>query len=155
MAAAEDAVNIRRRGGARIDCERLKARIKRNVLVDMDAGCWVWQRRLKNSGYGYMSIRIPGYEQPRKFLVHRVAYELWKGRIPRGLLIAHGCDNKRCCNPDHLKPATTRENMKQWLERGRKEKRYTIEADTVRPLLEPHLLPLGEAPYERTAAAHA
>lgn len=155
MAAADEAVNIRRRGGARIDCERLKARIKRNVLRDLDTGCWVWQRRVKNSGYGYMSIRIPGYEQPRKFLVHRVAHELWNGRIRRGLVIAHSCDNRRCCNPEHLSATTIGENTRQWRERGRADKRYNVEADTFRPLLEPHLLPLGEAPYERTAAAHA
>lgn len=153
MAAPDDAINIRRRG-VRIDCERLKARIERNVFIDDSTGCWLWTRRLKNSGYGSIGIRIPGYAQPRKFLVHRVAYELWKGRIKRGLVIAHSCDNKRCCNPEHLSEATVSENLKQWYARGRTEKRYTIEAATVRPLLEPHLLPIGEAPYERTAAVH-
>lgn len=152
MAAPDDAVNVRRRGG-RIDIERLKARILRNVEIDPVTGCWNWKRRCNNQGYGEMSIRIPGYDYPRKFLVHRVAYECWKGRIKRGLIVGHTeCDNPPCCCPDHTKPQTQSQNLKECAEKGRHRKKvFKVDQDLFRPLLEPHLLPAGEVPYECVA----
>jgi hypothetical protein len=33
---------------------------------------------------------------------HRIAYELVKGPIPDGRHVHHTCENKPCCNPNHL-----------------------------------------------------
>lgn len=65
----------------------------------------------------FMGARVPagGYGRARinKSLVaaHRVAYMLAKGNIPEGFDVMHLCDNPPCCNPAHLKAATTAENM--------------------------------------------
>ena len=72
-------------------------------IVETD-GCWIWTSSVVR-GYGTFAV------QTRKDVkAHRLAYEMWVGPIPEGLQIDHLCDNKLCVNPDHLKPATAREN---------------------------------------------
>jgi len=134
-------VNLRRRGGG-LDLERLKRRILKNIEIDPVTGCWIWKGRCNNQGYPEMSIRIPGYTYPRKFLVHRVAHELWKGRLRRGQVVAHSeCDNPPCCNWEHTKATTQRENLKECRAKGRRGKKlYKVDDELIRPLLEPHLL---------------
>ncbi len=76
--------------------ERFWARV--NVHPD---GCWLWTGGIKG-GTGYGSFDGES--------VHRVAYELLRGPIPRGLEIDHLCRVRRCVNPGHLEPVTHREN---------------------------------------------
>lgn len=71
--------------------------------------CWIWQRQLNARGYGKGTHR----ERDRKFLVHRVAYEVLIGPIPEGLTIDHLCRVKACCNPAHLEPVTLAENVRR------------------------------------------
>jgi hypothetical protein len=42
--------------------------------------------------------------------VHRLAYELTYGFPPSDRLLMHMCQNKWCCNPDHLRLGTSSEN---------------------------------------------
>lgn len=50
-----------------------------------------------------------------------MAYEAYKGAIPDGLVIRHGCDNPSCINPDHLSVGTQRENVMDRESRGRRD----------------------------------
>ena len=68
------------------------------------AGCWYWSGGINNSGYG--SLRLDG----KRYMAHRLSYELTKGKIPEGLEIDHTCHNRICVNPDHLELATHQEN---------------------------------------------
>lgn len=73
----------------------------------------MWTGGLSPSGYG--RIKVAG-----KYLrVHRVAYELFVGPIPAGLIVMHTCDNPPCCNPAHLKPGTNAENSADMVAKGR------------------------------------
>lgn len=51
-------------------------------------------------------------------LVYRIMYEALKGPVPEGSYLLHTCDNKWCCNPEHLQPGTQRLNVIQAVERG-------------------------------------
>lgn len=69
--------------------------------------CLEWTGHVAQAGYGIISIT------KRKVLVHRMAYELEKGRIPDGLDIDHLCENKICVNANHLEPVTRYENFRR------------------------------------------
>lgn len=91
----------------------LKQKIKDNIEVDAN-GCWVWQRCTAGNGYGGISIgkQKAGY-------VHRVSYSIYKGEIPKGMVVMHNCDNPPCCNPEHLRAGTQTDNMQDAKRKGR------------------------------------
>lgn len=68
-------------------------------------GCLVWTGIVSTAGYG--RIKVGGRRRP----AHRVSYELARGPIPEGLELDHLCRNRRCIEPTHLEPVTTRENL--------------------------------------------
>lgn len=74
--------------------QRLLSKIEKQ---DQPDGCWIWRCSTTTKGYG--QIRVAGYYM---LAAHRVAYEIWVGRIPEGLSLRHTCKNPRCCNPTHL-----------------------------------------------------
>lgn len=81
--------------------------------------CWMWTGYIRpDNGYGVCSV--PG---PRSEGAHRVAWFLWNGPIPDGMVLDHTCHNadlscpggpgclhRRCVNPAHLEPVTHIEN---------------------------------------------
>jgi len=58
-----------------------------------------------------------GVSGPAK--AHHVAYRLYKGEIPPGLMIRHKCDVKSCVNPDHLEVGTALDNVTDAVRRDR------------------------------------
>lgn len=80
---------------------------QRNWKIDAN-GCWIWQGSLSSKGYGKI-----GNKQ-----AHRVVWELYRSPIPVGLCVLHGCDVKRCVNPDHLHLGTVQDNAIEAVARG-------------------------------------
>lgn len=75
--------------------------------------CWEWRGSLNRLGYGTVSV------DGKTKLAHRVAYRTWYGPIEKGMMLCHTCDNRKCCNPNHLYPGTHEDNMRDMAERGR------------------------------------
>lgn len=70
-----------------------------------DNGCWIWQGDMNSRGYGRIVVNSV------RHFVHRLSYETHVGPIPSGMVIDHLCRTPLCCNPSHLEPVTSRENM--------------------------------------------
>lgn len=75
--------------------------------VEPTGFCWNWTGNPDKDGYA--STALAG----KRLLVHRIAYTLLVGEIPKGLTLDHLCRNKLCVNPDHLEPVTGAENVRR------------------------------------------
>jgi len=67
-------------------------------------GCWIWMASCFTSGYGAFALR----GSTRR--AHRVLYVWTHGEHTEDTL-DHLCRNRACVNPDHLRPASSRENV--------------------------------------------
>lgn len=89
--------------------------------VDRSGGpnaCWPWIGSIRN-GYGQMRIGSQTDGTRRMEGSHRVAYMLHVGALVDGLVVMHACDNRRCCNPAHLRQDTQSENVRDCVAKGR------------------------------------
>lgn len=82
--------------------------------VSSEKGCWLWTKAKSDNGYGKISTGSSGSDY-----VHRVAYAIKFGEIPKGAFVCHHCDNPPCANPDHLFLGTQKENMQDAARKGR------------------------------------
>ena len=73
--------------------------------VQRNGECWEWTASTQTQGYGQTTY------SGRRWLAHRVAYELMVGPIPEGLTLDHLCRNRICVRPGHLEAVTNRENV--------------------------------------------
>ena len=80
--------------------------------VSIAPGCWVWNGRLNHAGYGV----LPSGDRP--VLAHRFAYQLLRGDVPSGMELDHHCRNRKCVNPDHLRPVTSGQNHQNTVARN-------------------------------------
>ena len=67
-------------------------------------GCWIWSGGSTKKGYGRTSFGNSTY------YTHRLAYSLFVNEITKNMLIDHTCRNRTCCNPDHLREVSNKQN---------------------------------------------
>jgi hypothetical protein len=72
--------------------------------IDKTGDCWLWTKSRGLGGYGQSSDR------GKRIKAHRIAWELYHGPIPDGMMVCHHCDNPSCCNPAHLFLGTAQDN---------------------------------------------
>lgn len=88
---------------------------KVNITANPDE-CWEWQSYiLPDKGYGQMPW---GGGRSNKYQTHRIAYFLHTGIFPSDSVL-HSCDNRACCNPNHLREGTHQDNMDDMIARHR------------------------------------
>lgn len=74
--------------------------------VEDGSGCHVWVGGRSRGGYGR------GTAGGRERYMHVVRWEALHGPVPEGMELDHfACENRACCNPDHVRPASHRENL--------------------------------------------
>lgn len=85
-----------------------------NYLLDRievdDNGCWIWQLRLDQQGYG----KATWFN--KNCSAHRLALFAINGEWPE--IACHTCDVKACCNPEHLYAGDRVSNAKDRYARG-------------------------------------
>ncbi len=80
--------------------------------VQKGPGCWEWTGSLDTHGYGQLAVHRVAQR------VHRLVWAVTHGD-PGKLHVLHTCDNRKCCNPDHLFLGTNADNVRDRVEKGR------------------------------------
>ena len=80
-----------------------------NRSVKKGSSCWLWVGGTSN---GAGTISIGG----KRHKPHRIAYEMWVGKIPVTRVVYQRCRNKLCVNPKHLYTGSLRDHpdAKAW-----------------------------------------
>lgn len=109
-------IAMRPAGARRIIRGTPKERLLGRVAMGY-GGCWIWTGGMRTNGYGSFAITYGNYR-----VAHVASYEIHVGPVPDGLQLDHLCHtrdkscpggrcvHRRCINPDHLEPVTSREN---------------------------------------------
>jgi hypothetical protein len=82
------------------------------VDIKGEQDCWPWLANKYHNGYGQFKLCYTTVG------AHRIAYEIAYGPIPDGMEVLHKCDNRPCCNPNHLYLGTQTDNNSDRAERN-------------------------------------
>lgn len=124
---------LRKPGGHPLSCGTGLSERRFWAKVEKTDSCWLYRGFIKWDGYGWLC------RNGRYMTAHRYAWTLTNGEPPAGAHILHQCDVPACCNPDHLRLGTHRDNMAEMMERGRhnssqiKKYKPVLHPDRVRP----------------------
>lgn len=83
-------------------------------LKVVESGCHEWQGFIHPiTRYGATSYK------GKTRIVHRLLWQLVNGPIPPKMDVCHTCDNRRCCNLEHLWLGTRQQNLQDAARKGR------------------------------------
>lgn len=93
---------INRRLDLRVTPSLVK-RFKAGLSEPLSNGCIEWKYAMRN---GYGAIKNEG----KVYSAHVVAWVVAGNEVLEGHVIGHKCDNRACCNPEHLECVTVQKN---------------------------------------------
>lgn len=94
------------------DWDRFWDKVKK---TEPDA-CWEWQASTDRCGYGQFRI---GGKYGKIVNSHRVAKVITCPEFKQEDHCLHTCDNRKCCNPNHIILGTHADNMKDAAQKNR------------------------------------
>ena len=97
-----------------INLGKISEKGKDIILVKQENGCLKCVSHCSDD-CGYTRIKR-NRKHDRLF---RVLYKQKYGEIPKGMVLRHLCNNAWCCNVEHLKVGTQKENVRDMIECGR------------------------------------
>lgn len=98
----------------------LRERFESKFIPVPESGCWLWLGALNGNGYAMMKNERGVNEHG-----HRIAFRLYRGPIPAGEHVLHGCDVRPCVNPWHTHPGSHQQNMAERNARERQSRGET------------------------------
>lgn len=79
-----------------------------DYVVEPETGCWLWCHPVApGTGYGYVWLGAGKVKS-----AHRFYYEKRYGLIGQGMHLHHVCRQRKCVNPEHLKPVKPSEHVR-------------------------------------------
>jgi hypothetical protein len=79
-----------------------------------ECGCWLWTGATRQGGYGYLK------RGNKAIAAHRYVWELFNGKIPKGMKALHHCDTPLCVNPRHIFIGTQSDNIQDMDKKDRR-----------------------------------
>ena len=80
--------------------------------------CLEWRGGCNSDGYGHLQF------EGKMLKLHRLLCMVAHGAPPSSRPLAiHSCDNRRCCNPKHLRWGSAADNNRDCVEHGRHQRR--------------------------------
>mgnify|MGYP001608246603 CR=1 FL=1 len=95
-------------------------------------GCLNWPMGISRTGYGVYSIDNITYSVPR--LLYNTLKDGFTGD---GLVVRHKCDNRACCNIDHLEIGTQSQNL---MDASKRKRLLVGEANNMSSLTEEQVI---------------
>jgi hypothetical protein len=94
-----------------------------------DGECWEWLGSLVKGMYGQFRLG------KTNVATHRFSYMLANGRIRKGKVIRHMCNNTKCCNPAHLRDGWHEDNTADIVRSATRKRELGVgEADMIRKM---------------------
>lgn len=108
------------------------------ALVKIQPGCWLWLGSTAKNGYGQFVLDGRRDRKKVRIAPYKFIWEYLNGPMPKDLEPDHTCNNRRCCNPEHIEPVTHAENQRRAAVRRRLEGRRVNYTPRSRPTHCPH-----------------
>jgi hypothetical protein len=107
-----------RKGTQNVFCS-LQCKIKNHYKINED-GCWIWVNVHEHAYGSQISF------DNKRYTFTRIAYELSKREIPKGMFLTRKCKNYKCVNPDHHE-VITKERFYKLCNHNNVTKRINVE----------------------------